>query len=279
MAGHRAGRVRVLGRADSPDAAGSPGGLPGPRCRAAWRGLRGAVRHRRRAERWLRLPGSPHSLLRHAARASAGRRLHRPNAAARKRRIVGARRRGGAAAARRAQPGTQDGGSPCRDLRARPARTRRYLATLSGCPRIDRPRRRARSVSTPLAAAGGANRRRRVARPSSSVGSIRAAGEHPGRYAGCITRPYDHGPESPQVRQLRGVEARSPRYTLGLAALCGLYNAAAWLSRREQHLALNTVMYAALIAIEQRHVAHHIAELPVPPSTPPWRCDRSPAVR
>jgi hypothetical protein len=49
--------------------------------------------------------------------------------------------------------------------------------------------------------------------------------------------------------------------TLGLAALCGLYNAAAWLSRREQHLALNTVMYTILIAVEQRHVAHHIAEL------------------
>jgi hypothetical protein len=48
---------------------------------------------------------------------------------------------------------------------------------------------------------------------------------------------------------------------LGLAALCGLYNAAAWLNRREQHLALNAVMYAALVAIEQRHVAHHIAEL------------------
>jgi len=48
---------------------------------------------------------------------------------------------------------------------------------------------------------------------------------------------------------------------LGLAALCGLYNAAAWWSRREQHLALNAVMYAALIGIEQRHVAHHIAEL------------------
>ena len=48
---------------------------------------------------------------------------------------------------------------------------------------------------------------------------------------------------------------------LGLAALCGLYNAAAWLSRREQHLALNAVMYAALIGIEQRHVAHHVAEL------------------
>jgi thiamine transporter ThiT len=56
---------------------------------------------------------------------------------------------------------------------------------------------------------------------------------------------------------------------LGLAALCGLYNAAAWLSRREQHLALNALMYAALIAVEQRHVAHHIAELRRFDASPP----------
>jgi hypothetical protein len=55
---------------------------------------------------------------------------------------------------------------------------------------------------------------------------------------------------------------------LGLAALCGLYNAAAWLSRREQHLAVNAVLYAALIAFEQRHVAHHIAELRRPRTGP-----------
>jgi hypothetical protein len=48
---------------------------------------------------------------------------------------------------------------------------------------------------------------------------------------------------------------------LGIATLCGLYNAAAWLSRREQHLAVNAVLYAALIAFEQRHVAHHIAAM------------------
>jgi hypothetical protein len=55
---------------------------------------------------------------------------------------------------------------------------------------------------------------------------------------------------------------------LGLAALCGLYNAAAWLSRRERHLAANTVLYAALIAIEQQHVAHHMAELRRPHALP-----------
>jgi hypothetical protein len=48
---------------------------------------------------------------------------------------------------------------------------------------------------------------------------------------------------------------------LGIAALCSVYNAAAWLVRREQHLAVNAVLYAALIAFEQRHVVHHIAEL------------------
>jgi hypothetical protein len=48
---------------------------------------------------------------------------------------------------------------------------------------------------------------------------------------------------------------------LGVAALCGAYNAAAWLSRREPHLAVNTLMYAALIAFEQQHVSHHIAEI------------------
>jgi hypothetical protein len=59
---------------------------------------------------------------------------------------------------------------------------------------------------------------------------------------------------------------------LGIAAVCGVYNAAAWLSRRERHLAVNAVLYAALIAFEQRHVAHHIAEIrrprPVPVPAP-----------
>jgi len=55
---------------------------------------------------------------------------------------------------------------------------------------------------------------------------------------------------------------------LGIAALCGLYNAAAWLSRREQHLAVNAVLYAALVMWEQRHVVHHIAEMRQLPDEP-----------
>jgi hypothetical protein len=60
---------------------------------------------------------------------------------------------------------------------------------------------------------------------------------------------------------------------LGLAALCLIYNAAAWLSRRERHLGINTILYSALTIWEWEHVAHHVAalrrcsrqETPVPP--------------
>ena len=48
---------------------------------------------------------------------------------------------------------------------------------------------------------------------------------------------------------------------LGLFAVMGLYNGAAWFARREQHLAVNAVLYILLIAWEQRHVAQHLAVL------------------
>jgi hypothetical protein len=45
---------------------------------------------------------------------------------------------------------------------------------------------------------------------------------------------------------------------LGLAAVMGAYNAAAWLHRRERHLLINAIVYGCAIAFEQRHVAHHV---------------------
>jgi hypothetical protein len=48
---------------------------------------------------------------------------------------------------------------------------------------------------------------------------------------------------------------------LGIVALMGLYNAAAWLKRRDAHLAVNAVLYAALTVWEEHHVAHHLAAL------------------
>jgi hypothetical protein len=45
---------------------------------------------------------------------------------------------------------------------------------------------------------------------------------------------------------------------LGLFALMGLYNAAAWINRRERHLAVNAVIYGLGVAWERRMVAHHL---------------------
>lgn len=56
--------------------------------------------------------------------------------------------------------------------------------------------------------------------------------------------------------------------TLALAVVMGAYNAAAWLRRHEQHLAVNAVLYAALIVWEREHVAHHLALLRQPPDEP-----------
>lgn len=43
-----------------------------------------------------------------------------------------------------------------------------------------------------------------------------------------------------------------------LAAVMGAYNAAAWMRRRQSHLAVNATVYIAAVFWEQRHVAHHL---------------------
>jgi len=47
--------------------------------------------------------------------------------------------------------------------------------------------------------------------------------------------------------------------SFGLVALMGLYNAAAWLRRRDRHLAINAVLYGCAMAWEHRLVSHHLA--------------------
>ena len=45
---------------------------------------------------------------------------------------------------------------------------------------------------------------------------------------------------------------------LALAVVMGAYNVAAWLSRRQTHLGVNTVLYSALTIWEIQHVKHHV---------------------
>ena len=46
---------------------------------------------------------------------------------------------------------------------------------------------------------------------------------------------------------------------LATAAVCAAYNSAAWLKRRERHLAINAVLYSAIVCWERCHVVHHLA--------------------
>jgi hypothetical protein len=49
---------------------------------------------------------------------------------------------------------------------------------------------------------------------------------------------------------------------LGTVALCAAYNLAAWLTRRQRHLAVNAVLYSAAVIWEYQHVRHHVASCP-----------------
>jgi hypothetical protein len=46
---------------------------------------------------------------------------------------------------------------------------------------------------------------------------------------------------------------------LALAAVCATYNAAAWVKRRQRHLAVNAIFYGATVWFEHCHVRHHLA--------------------
>lgn len=53
---------------------------------------------------------------------------------------------------------------------------------------------------------------------------------------------------------------------LATAAVCAAYNAAAWLKRRQRHLAVNAIIYSAAVWWEREHVMHHLVECG--PATP-----------
>jgi hypothetical protein len=59
-----------------------------------------------------------------------------------------------------------------------------------------------------------------------------------------------------------GLKASIHGLVLGTAAVCALYNLAAWAVRRQRHLAINTGMYTALAVWEWVHVRHHVECMP-----------------
>jgi hypothetical protein len=47
---------------------------------------------------------------------------------------------------------------------------------------------------------------------------------------------------------------------MATVAVCAAYNAAAWLKRRQPHLAVNAIVYTLATIWEHAHVAHHLVE-------------------
>ena len=45
---------------------------------------------------------------------------------------------------------------------------------------------------------------------------------------------------------------------LGIAAVCTVYNFAAWVARRQRHSWINATLYSALTAWEYHHLRHHL---------------------
>jgi hypothetical protein len=66
------------------------------------------------------------------------------------------------------------------------------------------------------------------------------------------------------------VKAAVHGVALASVAVCGAYNIAAWLVRRERHLAINALFYSAAIAVEIAHVRHHLAAPALIPVSDEW---------
>ena len=47
---------------------------------------------------------------------------------------------------------------------------------------------------------------------------------------------------------------------MATVAVCAAYNLAAWLKRRQRHLAINAVVYGLATLWEHAHVTHHLVE-------------------
>lgn len=77
-----------------------------------------------------------------------------------------------------------------------------------------------------------------------------------------VTGILDSGSCEPLKAGVHGV-------AFALAATCALYNTAAWIKRRQSHLAVNAVLYWTLAYWERVHVVHHLNACAPRDVTPP----------
>jgi len=72
-----------------------------------------------------------------------------------------------------------------------------------------------------------------------------------GRVFQPVSEMLDSGQCEPLKAAVHGV-------VMVLAGVCALYNTAAFIKRRQRHLAINAVFYASTVWVERCHVMHHL---------------------
>lgn len=89
-------------------------------------------------------------------------------------------------------------------------------------------------------------------------------------YRGRAVEAFQPVSEMLNVGSCEPLKAAVHGLVLATVAVCAAYNAAAWLKRRQRHLAINALVYSAAVWWEHTHVRHHLAEcdivVPVPTS-------------
>jgi hypothetical protein len=78
-------------------------------------------------------------------------------------------------------------------------------------------------------------------------------------YRGRAVEAFQPVSEMLDVGSCEPLKAAVHGLALATVAVCAAYNAAAWLKRRQRHLAINAIVYGAAVWWEHTHVRHHLA--------------------
>ena len=70
-----------------------------------------------------------------------------------------------------------------------------------------------------------------------------------------VSEMLDSGACEPMKAAVHGV-------LMATVGVCAAYNIAAWIKRRQPHLAVNAIIYTAAVLWEHSHVVHHLRACP-----------------
>jgi hypothetical protein len=70
-----------------------------------------------------------------------------------------------------------------------------------------------------------------------------------------VTEMLNSGRCEPMKAAVHGV-------LMATVAVCAAYNTAAWIKRRQPHLAINAIIYTAAVWWECSHIVHHLRACP-----------------